>query len=75
MVKIKYTGAGMLSRDINFSPTKTDGFYDVSEDDAEYFLETFPNQFTKIEAKKEDVPAKKARTPRTKKKSTDATEE
>ena len=78
MTKVKYTGAGMLSRGINFSPTKTNGLYDLSVEDAKYFLETFPRQFELIERaveKEEKVVEKKPRTRRARKKSTDTPED
>ena len=76
MVKLKYTGAGMLSRDITFSPTKNDGIHTVSDEDSEYFLATFPRQFELIEkVKEEDVEAeKKPRVRKTRKKNTDVAE-
>lgn len=76
MVKIKYVGAGMNSRSIKFDPKQNDGLYTVSDEDAEYFLDTFPRQFERIEniQEKKVAPEKKQRAPRAKKKSTDTPE-
>lgn len=75
MVKIKYVGKGMLSRDIDFSPTKNNGIYDVTKEDSDYFLTTFPKAFILLEpeAKKEPL-EKKPRVKRARKKSTDIVE-
>ncbi len=67
----------MLSRGVNFDPNWNNGLYDISKDDAEYYLKTFPKQFEMIakkeEEKKEEVKKPRARKPR--KKSTDIIEE
>lgn len=75
MVKIKYTGKGMLSRDITFDAVKNGGLYTVTVEDSEYFIKTFPRQFELIEkvVEKKATPAK-PRAKRTQKKTTDTTE-
>ncbi len=76
MTKVKYTGNGMNSRSIQFSPTKNDGLYTLSVEDAKYFLETFPRQFELIEKIQEKIipVEKKPRAKRVKKVSTDVSE-
>ncbi len=69
-VVIKYSGYGITSRGINFDEEKNDGLYTVSQEDADYLVKTFPNNFVLIERvstpvaeKKEEVkPAPKRRT-------------
>ena len=65
MVKVGYTGKGMISRGVEFQ----DGnFYDVEKEFGLYLVETFPNNFTLIEnapkkptAKKQEATKKPAR--------------
>ena len=71
MVKIKYSGKGMSSKGIQFSPTINNGLFEVSDEDSKYFLETFPNQFALIEKIEPEKVEKKPRVARNKKKSTD----
>jgi len=51
MVVLKYTGKGIISRGIHFSPTYNAGLYDVPKEDADYLLATFPKHFVLIEKK------------------------
>ena len=77
MVQLKYSGNGMRSLGIKFSPTTNDGLYTLEQEDSEYLLKTFPKQFTKIENikdEKDDTPVKKKRIPITRSKSTDTPE-
>jgi len=68
MVKVKYTGNGMWSRGYKFGQDSYDGIYTVSEEDAKYFLDTFPDSFVLIEK----VPkASKTRSRKTSKASTE----
>jgi hypothetical protein len=65
MVKVKYTGKGMWSRGYKFRQDSYDGIYTVSEEDAKYFLDTFPDSFVLIE--KVPKPASKTRSRKTSK--------
>lgn len=69
---LKYTGTGLISKNIHFDPNFNDGLYEVEKDVAEYLLNTFSKDFTVIEnsvSEKEEAPAKK--TTRRRKKKTD----
>lgn len=78
MIQIKYVGNGLSSRGVKFDPKVDDGLYTISEEDAEYLLETFPKQFELIEkvteVVEEKVEEKKPRTRKPRKKSTDIVE-
>jgi hypothetical protein len=60
-VKLKYVGYGITSRGINFSPDVNDGLYEVSKEDADYLLKTFPKAFILIEPVAETPKEKPAR--------------
>ena len=79
MTKVKYIGTGMSSKGVDFSPTRTNGLYDLPDEAAEYLLKTFPRQFELIEqvktAEVKEAPEKKPRAKRTRKKSTETSED
>ena len=70
---LKYTGTGLISKNIHFDPNFNDGLYEVDKETAEYLFNTFSRDFTVIEksvtTKDEEAPAKKA--PRRRRKKTD----
>ena len=49
MTLLKYTGNGLISRNIHFTKETNDGLFEVSKENADYFLKTFPKDFTIIE--------------------------
>ena len=67
MVSIKFTGKGLVSRGIKFSPDVNGGVYSLEETDANYLLETFPAYFILIEKKVEKKTETKKKVVRKKK--------
>lgn len=67
---LKYTGTGLISKNIHFDPNFNDGLYEVEKDTAEYLINTFTKDFTVIETSTEEkpkAPAKKTTRRRKKK--------
>lgn len=68
---LKYTGTGLISKNIHFDSNFNDGLYEVDKDTAEYLTNTFTKDFTVIEksvaTKDEEAPVKKVTRRRKKK--------